>query len=148
MGSELRSDYSELGDAVNLASRLEGQTKYYGVDIIISEATRVRAPHLATLEFDRIAVAGNREPVHIHALLGDAALAAHPEFRAQAARHAALIAAFRGRDWEGAETLLAACRGYDDRLATVYELYAERLRRYAAEPPGADWDGVFVAVVK
>jgi len=148
MGSERRFDYSALGDAVNLASRFEGQTKFYGLDVLVGEETRARIRHLATLKVDRIAVSGKTEPVLVHALLGDAALAADPAYRAHAARHGALLAAFRSQRWAEAEGLLAGCRAYDPRLAGLYDLYAERLRRYAEAPPGADWDGVFVALSK
>jgi class 3 adenylate cyclase len=76
MGSVQRFDYSVLGDSVNLASRLEGQSKTYAVPIIISEQTQRLAPDFASLELDLIAVKGKKEAVRIFALLGDPEVAA------------------------------------------------------------------------
>ncbi|HVH77108.1 MAG TPA: adenylate/guanylate cyclase domain-containing protein [Stellaceae bacterium] len=148
MGSTRRFDYSVLGDAVNLASRLEGQSKTYGVPIVIGEATRAAAPGWATVELDRIAVKGKHEAIAIHALLGDAAHARSPEFAALAQAHNRLLCGYRAQDWAGAAEALAQARKLDARLAALYDLYKERLRRFAAEPPGPSWDGIFVALEK
>lgn len=148
MGSDERFAYTAMGDAVNLASRLEGQTKTYHVPIIVGEETRNRAQGWAALELDLIAVIGKKEPVRIYTLLGDSALAASPGFLAHQAKHERMLACYRGRDWAGARTALAACRCTNDTLAGYYDLYAARIDHYAANPPGADWTGVFVAETK
>jgi len=70
MGSDRRFDYSVLGDAVNLASRLEGQSKTYGMNVVIGPETRAQAPEFAAIELDRLAVKGKKEAVTIHGLLG------------------------------------------------------------------------------
>ncbi|HTW50774.1 MAG TPA: adenylate/guanylate cyclase domain-containing protein [Stellaceae bacterium] len=149
MGSNERFAYTAMGDAVNLASRLEGQTKTYHVDIVLGEATRAAAPSWAALELDLIAVKGKQEAVRIYALLGDSQLAQTARFQVHAARHERLLGCYRAQDWDGATAALAECRCGDPAdLAGFYDLYAERITYFAANPPGADWDGVFVSETK
>ncbi len=148
MGSDERFAYTAMGDAVNLASRLEGQSKTYGLSIIVGEATRAAAPSWAALELDLIAVKGKEEAVRIYTLLGDAAEAQSPGFRALAAAHEAMLRGYRAQNWAAARAALAECRGHDLRLEAFYDLYDERLAYFAANPPDADWDGVFVALTK
>jgi adenylate cyclase len=149
MGSAQRFSYSAMGDTVNLASRLEGQSRAYGVDIILSEATRAAAGPFATLELDLIRVRGRTQPVAIHALIGDAALSATPLFRRHAACHAAMLDAYRSGNWAVARARLAEARAADSHgLGALYDLYAARLDLYAAQPPPQPWDGVHVATDK
>jgi adenylate cyclase len=148
MGSDERFSYTAMGDAVNLAARLEGQSKTYGVSIVLGEATRAAAPGWAALELDRIAVKGKAEAVRIFTLLGDREHARSAAFVALAEEHTALLAHYRSRDWAAARVALDRCRGRDARLEGLYDLYAERLAWFAENPPADDWDGVFVALTK
>jgi adenylate cyclase len=148
MGSTRRFDYSVLGDAVNLASRLESQSKNYGVAIVLGEGTRAAAPDWAAIELDRIAVKGKTDSGAIYALLGDRDYARSPQFAALTEPHARMIACYRAQDWAGARAAIDECRRYDARLAQLYDLYEERLGFFAANPPGPDWEGVFVATEK
>lgn len=152
MGSDQRFDYSVLGDSVNLASRLEGQSKTYGVTIVIGEATRNDAAEFASLELDMIKVKGKTLPVRIFTLLGDEEMKTSAPFQDLAARHQQMLDGYRGQDWDGAQAALDDCRGKAEALglplAGLYDLYQERLDTYRETPPGADWDGVFTATSK
>ena len=150
MGSDQRFDYSVLGDNVNLASRLEGQSKSYGVTIVIGENTYERAPDFACLELDLIKVKGKTEAVRIYTLLGTPELAQKSDFQALRTEHDALLAAYRGQNWAAAREHIARCTTIDPGLglAHLYEIFAERVAEYEQHPPGPDWDGVYVATSK
>jgi adenylate cyclase len=149
LGSEQRFDYSVLGDDANLASRLEGQTKTYHVDIIIGERTAERVPQLALLELDLIQVVGKAKPTRIFFLLGDESVAVASAFAALESEHNALIGAYRERNWAEALARLETSRTQaPEILQAFYQLYEERIVNFREAPPPADWDGVFAALTK
>ena len=151
MGSDQRFDYSVLGDDVNLAARLEGQSKTYGVDIVIGANTLVQLTDKATLELDLLQVKGKTEPVRIHCVTGDKDLLESEKFLQLRETHIKMLAAYAGQRWDEAFELLDQGRkemvDVID-LTVLYELYEERLTDFKANPPGEDWDGVFIATSK
>ena len=135
MGSELRFDYSALGDPVNLASRLQGLSDSWGCSVILGEETaKAVGDALAVIELGSARVKGKAEPERVFGVFGDADLAARPSFRALHSSMARLLAAFRSEDWSAAHDALAALEREDsDRLlsdvaARYRDLIAARLR--------------------
>jgi len=150
MGSDQRFDYSVLGDTVNLAARLEGQSKGYGVNIVIGEITKDMAPELAYLELDLIKVKGKTEAVRIFCLLGKEDVAEDQNFRTLAKFHQQMLEAYAAQDWNKAVKRMKECRMLCEpyNLDGLYDLYEERIVEFQGNPPGEDWDGVFVATTK
>jgi len=149
MGSRQRFAYSAIGDTVNFASRLESQTKNYGVTILIGPQTQAQVPDFATLELDLIRVKGKTEPLHIYSLLGDADLAARADFQSWRAVHSQMLDAYRSQYFDEAERLLAeAFTIAPIALPELYQLYADRIASLRAAPPGLHWDGAYNAESK
>jgi adenylate cyclase len=150
MGSEAHMDYSVIGDDVNLASRLEGQSKTYGMPIVIGENTRARlGDSFAVLEIDLLRVKGKQRPVRVFALLGDEKVAGEIWFRAISEAQAAMLKSYRAGDSARAAALLGLCkRASEGRFETLWKLYEDRIEELRAHALPADWDGVAVARTK
>ena len=151
MGSDLRFQYTVMGDSVNLASRLEGQTKAYGLPILIGSRTAAAvAEQFALLEIDSIRVKGKTEAEVIYAIVGRADVAASPEFRSLQDHWAMLRVCYRKQDWTGALKMIDLGRCECERLGLVglIDAYADRMRRLEQRSPTPEWDGVFTAETK
>jgi adenylate cyclase len=147
MGSDLRFNYSVLGDPVNLASRLEGQSKNYGVPIILGSKTASGLrDKFAVLELDCITVKGKTEPESVYTVLGRADVAGSERFGRLNHTVAEMLSRFRRQDFSGAADSIARCREIDDGfgLDHLLDLYAERIRVFLQNPPPPDWNGVVV----
>jgi adenylate cyclase len=151
MGSDLRFDYSVFGDSVNLASRLEGQSKEYGFPIIVGSNTALAAKdRFAILELDFIMVKGKTEPEVIYAIAGREDTAQSGRFQRLRNLTIEMLACYRSRDWDGALAAIERGRRTDDAhsLEMLYNLYETRIRGYRKNPPPQDWNGAYALLTK
>jgi adenylate cyclase len=151
MGSDLRFQYTVMGDTVNLASRLEGQTKTYGLSIMIGSRTASAvADQFALLEIESIRVKGKTEPDLVYTIVGRADLAKSHEFQSLQEHWAQLLTCYRKQDWTGALAMADVCRRDCERfdLGGLVDSYVDRIRQLQQVPPASDWDGVFTAETK
>ena len=151
MGSDLRFDYSVLGDSVNLASRLEGQTKEYGFPIIVGSNTALAVKdQFAILELDFIMVKGKKEPEVIYAIAGREDVMHSERFQRLRNLTIEMLACYRSRDWDGALAAIERGRKTDEArsLEYFYNLYEARIRDYRENPPSPDWNGAYQLLTK
>lgn len=146
MGSNLRFNYSVLGDCVNLASRLEGQSKSYDVPIIIGSKTAQAARgKFALLELDYITVKGKTEPETIYTILGRDDVAQSEGFLRVQALFDEMLALYRRQEFGAASEAIVRCRaaGEGFGLGRLFDIYSRRIEGFQKEAPPSNWNGVF-----
>jgi adenylate cyclase len=151
MGSDTRFNYSVFGDAVNLASRLEGQTKEYGFLILVGATTaQAVKDKFAILEIDFIMVKGKKEPEVVYALVGREDVAQSEGFQRLRDLVQDMLTCYRRRDWDGALGAIERGRKSDvtRALGLFYNLYEARIRNYQKDPPPPDWNGAYQLLTK
>ena len=148
-GSSVRFDYSVIGDEVNVTSRLEGLSRFYGLTAVVSERTLARArPDFPALELDFVMVKGRERATRIYTLLellgDDLDQLTHLQLE-----HNKFLDAYRGQRWNDAEHALARCRGIGiAKLEKYYSLFASRMTALREVALPSDWDGSFTMTEK
>ena len=149
MGSDQRFDYTCLGDSVNLASRLEGQSKPYGVKLVIGQITNEQVKDTYfTVELDYIAVKGKKEGIRIYTVIDETDMLRSKLFT-ERELHTKMLSYYRGRSWDQA---IAMCKtltsSFEGQLQGYYQMWIERCQELKQNDPGPEWDTVYRATSK